>query len=228
MANAVNATLYERLNFDFIRDIAPVAGLIRGPLVMVVNPSVPASTIPEFIAYAAAKPDKINVASAGNGTPSHVAAVLFRMSTSLDLFVVPYRGGAPALTDLIAGHVQVLFDNLPTSLEYIRSGKVRPLAVTAATRSDLLPDLPTMSEFVPGYEVSSWFGIGLPRNTSTEIVDKLNTEISAALADPNIKARVVELGSTVLLGSPADFGKLIAEETAKWAEVIRAANIKAE
>ena len=228
MANAVNATLYERLNFDFIRDIAPVAGLIRGPLVMVVNPSVPASTIPEFIAYAAAKPDKINVASAGNGTPSHVAAVLFRMSTSLDLFVVPYRGGAPALTDLIAGHVQVLFDNLPTSLEYIRSGKVRPLAVTTATRSDSLPDLPTMSEFVPGYEVSSWFGIGLPRNTSTEIVDKLNTEISAALADPNIKARVVELGSTVLLGSPADFGKLIAEETAKWAEVIRAANIKAE
>jgi tripartite-type tricarboxylate transporter receptor subunit TctC len=184
MANAVNATLYERLNFDFIRDIAPVAGLIRGPLVMVVNPSVPASTIPEFIAYAAAKPDKINVASAGNGTPSHVAAVLFRMSTSLDLFVVPYRGGAPALTDLIAGHVQVLFDNLPTSLEYIRSGKVRPLAVTTATRSDSLPDLPTMSEFVPGYEVSSWFGIGLPRNTSTEIVDKLNTEISAALADP--------------------------------------------
>jgi tripartite-type tricarboxylate transporter receptor subunit TctC len=228
MANAVNATLYERLNFDFIRDIAPVAGLIRGPLVMVLNPSVPASTIPEFIAYAAAKPDKINVASAGNGTPSHVAAVLFRMSASLDLFMVPYRGGAPALTDLIAGHVQVLFDNLPTSLEYIRSGKVRPLAVTTATRSDSLPDLPTISEFVPGYEVSSWFGIGLSRNTSTEIVDKLNTEISAALADPNIKARVVELGSTVLLGSPADFGKLIAEETAKWAEVIRAANIKAE
>jgi tripartite-type tricarboxylate transporter receptor subunit TctC len=228
MANAVNATLYERLNFDFIRDIVPVAGLIRGPLVMVLNPSVPASTVPEFIAYAAAKPDKINVASAGIGTPSHVAAVLFRMSTSLDLFVVPYRGGAPALTDLIAGHVQVLFDNLPTSLEYIRSGKVRPLAVTTATRSDSLPDLPTMSEFVPGYEVSSWFGIGLPRNTSTEIVDKLNAEISAALADPNIKARVVELGSTVLLGSPADFGKLIAEETAKWAEVIRAANIKAE
>jgi tripartite-type tricarboxylate transporter receptor subunit TctC len=228
MANAVNATLYERLNFDFIRDIAPVAGLIRGPLVMVLNPSVPASTIPEFIAYAAAKPDKINVASAGNGTPSHVAAVLFRMSASLDLFMVPYRGGAPALTDLIAGHVQVLFDNLPTSLEYIRSGKVRPLAVTTATRSDSLPDLPTISEFVPGYEVSSWFGIGLSRNTSTEIVDKLNTEISAALADPNIKARVVELGSTVLLGAPADFGKLIAEETAKWAEVIRAANIKAE
>jgi tripartite-type tricarboxylate transporter receptor subunit TctC len=228
MANAVNATLYERLNFDFIRDIAPVAGLIRGPLVMVLNPSVPASTIPEFIAYAAAKPDKINVASAGNGTPSHVAAVLFRMSASLDLFMVPYRGGAPALTDLIAGHVQVLFDNLPTSLEYIRSGKVRPLAVTTATRSDSLPDLPTISEFVPGYEVSSWFGIGLSRNTSTEIVDKLNTEISAALADPNIKARVVELGSTVLLGSPADFGKLIAEETAKWAKVIRAANIKPE
>jgi tripartite-type tricarboxylate transporter receptor subunit TctC len=228
MANAVNATLYERLNFDFIRDIVPVAGLIRGPLVMVLNPSVPASTVPEFIAYAAAKPDKINVASAGIGTPSHVAAVLFRMSTSLDLFVVPYRGGAPALTDLIAGHVQVLFDNLPTSLEYIRSGKARPLAATTATRSDSLPDLPTMSEFVPGYEVSSWFGIGLPRNTSTEIVDKLNTEISAALADPNIKARVVELGSTVLLGSPADFGKLIAEETAKWAKVIRAANIKAE
>ena len=228
MANAVNATLYDRLNFDFIRDIAPVVGLIRGPLVMILNPSVPASTFPEFIAYAAAKPDKINIASAGNGTPSHVAAALFRMSTSLDLFVVPYRGGAPALTDLIAGHVQVLFDNLPTSLEYIKSGKVRPLAVTTATRSDSLPDLPTMNEFVPDYEVSSWFGIGVPRNTPTEIVDKLNTEISAALADPNIKARVVELGSTVLLGSPADFAKLIAEETAKWAKFIRTANIKPE
>jgi tripartite-type tricarboxylate transporter receptor subunit TctC len=226
MANTVNATLYERLNFDFVRDIAPVAGLIRGPLVMELNPSVPATTFPEFIAYVRANPNKINMASAGNGTPGHMASELFKLSTGLDLVHVPYRGGAPALTDLLAGQVQVMFDNLPTSLEYIRAGKVRPLAVTMATRSHALPDLPTVSEFVPGYEVSSWFGIGLPRNTPTEIVDKLNDEINAALADPKIKARIAELASTVLAGSPADFGRLIAAETEKWDRLIRAASIK--
>jgi tripartite-type tricarboxylate transporter receptor subunit TctC len=228
VANTVNATLSERLNFDFIRDIGPVAGLLRGPLVMELNPSVPASTIPEFIAYAVANPNKINMASAGNGTPGHMASALFKLSTGLDLVHVPYRGGAPALTDLLAGQVQVMFDNLPTSLEYIRAGKVRPLAVTTATRSHALPDLPTVGEFVPGYEVSSWFGIGAPTNTPEEIIDKLNGEINAALADPKIKARIAELGSTVLAGSPADFGRLIVGETEKWDRLIRAANIKAK
>jgi tripartite-type tricarboxylate transporter receptor subunit TctC len=228
VANTVNATLYEWLNFDFIRDIAPVAGLIRGPLVMELNPSVPAKTVPEFITYAKANPGKINMASAGNGTPGHMAAELFKLLTGLDFVDVPYRGGARALIDLLAGHVQIIFDNLPTSLEYIRAGKVRPLAVTTATRSDVLPNLPTVSEFVPDYEVSSWFGIGAPRNTSTEIVDKLNTEINAGLADPNLKAQLTDSGSTPLAGSPADFSKLIVEETEKWGKVIRAANIRPE
>jgi tripartite-type tricarboxylate transporter receptor subunit TctC len=228
VANTVNATLYEWLNFDFIRDIAPVAGLIRGPLVMELNPSVPAKTVPEFIAYATANPGKINMASAGNGTPGHMAAELFKLLTGLDFVDVPYRGGARALIDLLAGHVQIIFDNLPTSLEYIRAGKVRPLAVTTATRSDALPNLPTVSEFVPDYEVSSWFGIGAPRNTSTEIVDKLNREINAGLADPNLKAQLTDSGSTPLAGSPADFSKLIVEETEKWGKVIRAANIRPE
>jgi tripartite-type tricarboxylate transporter receptor subunit TctC len=228
VANTVNATLYEWLNFDFIRDIAPVAGLIRGPLVMELNPSVPAKTVPEFITYAKANPGKINMASAGNGTPGHMAAELFKLLTGLDFVDVPYRGGARALIDLLAGHVQIIFDNLPTSLEYIRAGKVRPLAVTTATRSDVLPNLPTVSEFVPDYEVSSWFGIGAPRNTSTEIVDKLNREINAGLADPNLKAQLTDSGSTPLAGSPADFSKLIVEETEKWGKVIRAANIRPE
>jgi tripartite-type tricarboxylate transporter receptor subunit TctC len=228
VANTVNATLYESLNFDFIRDIAPVAGLIRGPLVMGLNPSVPAKTVPEFIAYAKANADRINMASAGNGTPGHMAAALFQLLTGLDLVDVPYRGGAPALTDLLAGHVQVMFDNMPTSLEYIKAGKVRPLAVTTATRSDALPDLPTVSEFVPGYEVSSWFGMGVPRDTPTEIVDKLNSEINAGLADLNLKAQLMRLGSTPFGGSPADVGKLIAEDTEKWGKLIRAANIKLE
>jgi len=226
MANTVNATLYERLNFDFVRDIAPVAGLIRGPLVMELNPSVPTTTIPDFIAYARANPNKINMASAGNGTPGHIASVLFQLSTGLGVLDVPYRGGAPALTDLLAGQVQVMFDNLPTSLEYIRAGKVRPLAVTTVTRSQALPDLPTVGEFVPGYEVSSWFGIGAPTNTPEEIIDKLNGEINAALADAKIKARIAKLSSTVLASSPADFGRLIAAETEKWERLIRAANIK--
>jgi tripartite-type tricarboxylate transporter receptor subunit TctC len=228
VANTVNATLYEWLNFDFIRDIAPVAGIIRGPLVMELHPSVPANTVPEFIAYAKANPGIINIASAGNGTPGHMASELFQLSTGLDLVDVPYRGGARALIDLLSGHVQIMFDNLPTSLEYIRAGKVRPLAVTTAIRSDALPDLPTVSEFVPGYEVSSWFGIGAPRNTSKEIIDKLNTEINVGLADPTLKVQLMDLGSTPLAGSPIDFGKLIVEETDKWGKVIRAANIKPE
>jgi tripartite-type tricarboxylate transporter receptor subunit TctC len=228
VANTVNATLYEWLNFDFIRDIAPVAGIIRGPLVMELHPSVPANTVLEFIAYAKANPGIINIASAGNGTPGHMASELFQLSTGLDLVDVPYRGGARALIDLLSGHVQIMFDNLPTSLEYIRAGKVRPLAVTTAIRSDALPDLPTVSEFVPGYEVSSWFGIGAPRNTSKEIIDKLNTEINVGLADPTLKVQLMDLGSTPLAGSPIDFGKLIVEETDKWGKVIRAANIKPE
>jgi tripartite-type tricarboxylate transporter receptor subunit TctC len=226
VANTVNATLYERLNFDFIRDIEPVAGLVRGPLVMEVHPSVPAGTVPEFIAYARANPALINIASAGNGTPGHMASELFQLLTGLNLLDVPYRGGAPALADLLAGHVQVMFDNLPTSLEYIRAGKLRPLAVSTATRSDILPDLPTVSEFVPGYEVSSWFGIGAPRNTPTQVIDKLNAEINAGLAGPKLKAHLTDLGSTPLMGSPADVRKLIVEETEKWGQVIRAAKIK--
>jgi tripartite-type tricarboxylate transporter receptor subunit TctC len=228
VANTVNATLYEKLNFDFIRDIAPVAGLVRGPLVMVLNPSVTANTVPEFIAYATANSRLVNIASAGNGTPGHMASELFQLLTGLDLIHVPYRGGAPALADLLAGHVQVMFDNLPTSLEYIQAGKLRPLAVTTATRSDILPDLPTLSRFVPGYEVSSWFGLGAPRNTPTQVIDKLNAEINDGLAASELKAHFTNLGSSPLVGSPADFGKLITEETEKWAKVIRAANIKPE
>jgi tripartite-type tricarboxylate transporter receptor subunit TctC len=226
VANTVNATLYKRLKFDFIRDIAPVAGLIRGPLVMELHPSTPAKTVPELIAYAKANPGKINVASAGNGTPGDMASELFQLMTGLDLVDVPYRGGAPALTDLVAGQVQVIFDNLPTSLEYIRAGKVRALAVTTAMRSDILPDLPTVSEFVPGYEVSSWFGIGLPKKTPTAIVYKLNMEINVGLADPKLKAQFANLGGVLVSGSPADFGKVIVEETEKWGKLIRAANIK--
>jgi tripartite-type tricarboxylate transporter receptor subunit TctC len=221
VANTVNATLYDRLSFDFIRDIAPVAGLIRGPLVMELNPSVPARTIPEFIAYAKANPGKINMGSAGNGTPGHMAGELFKLSTGLDLVHVPYRGAAPALTDLLAGQVQLVFDNLPTSLEYIRADKLRALAVTTATRSEAVPDLPTVSEFVPGYEVSSWFAIGAPKATPAEIVDKLNAEINAGLADPKIKARIADMSSAPLPLTPAALGKLIADETEKWAKVVK-------
>jgi tripartite-type tricarboxylate transporter receptor subunit TctC len=228
VANTVNASLYESLNFDFIRDITPVAGLVRGPLVMEVNPSVPATTVPEFIAYAKANPGMINIASAGIGTPGHMASELFQLLTDLDLLDVPYRGGAPALTDLLAGQVHVMFDNLPTSLEYIRAGKLRALAVSTITRSDTLPDLPTVSEFVPGYEISSWFGIGAPRNTPRQVVDKLNAEINAGLTTPKLKAQLMDLGSSPLIGSPADFGSLIVKETEKWRKVIRAAKIKPE
>jgi tripartite-type tricarboxylate transporter receptor subunit TctC len=226
--NAINAVLYEKLNFNFIRDIAPVAGIIRVPLVMEVHPSFPARTISEFIAYAKANPGKINMASAGIGSTPHVAGELFKMMAGVNMIHVPYRGGAPAITDLLGGQVQVMFSALSDSMEVIRSGQLRALAVTTATRLDVLPNLPIVGDFVPGYEASAWYGIGAPKNTPAEIVDKLNKEINAALADPKIKGRLVDLGGTVLGGTPADFGNLIAEETEKWAEVIRAANIKAE
>jgi tripartite-type tricarboxylate transporter receptor subunit TctC len=221
VANTVNATLYERLNFNFIRDITPVAGLIRGPLVMEVHPSVPAKTIPEFIAYAKANPGRINAASAGNGTPGHMAIELFKMSTGLDLVHVPYRGAAPAVTDLLAGQVQVMFDNLPTSLEYIKAGKVRPLAVTTAVRAEALLDVPTLSEFVRGYEVSSWFGVGAPKGVPNEIVNELNKEINAALADPKLKARIADMSSTPLPMTPVEFVDYIGKETEKWARVVK-------
>jgi tripartite-type tricarboxylate transporter receptor subunit TctC len=225
-ANAINATLYDKLNYNFIRDIAPVAGLIRFPNVMVVNPSVPAKTIPEFIAYAKANPGKLNMASSGNGSTIHVSGELFKMMTGVNMVHVPYRGGAPALTDMISGQVQVMFDNVPTSIEFIRAGKLRPLAVTTAARSDVLPDLPTVADFVPGYEASAWYGVGAPKGTPDEIIDRLNKEINAILADPKTKARLAELGATVLAGSPADFGKLVAEETEKWGKVVKFSGAK--
>jgi tripartite-type tricarboxylate transporter receptor subunit TctC len=226
--NAINTTLYEKLSFNLGRDIVPVASLIRAASVLEVNPSVPARTVPEFIAYAKANPAKLTMASAGIGTPSHVFGELFKFMTGVNLVHVPYRAAAPALADLLAGQVQVLFDPMPHPIEHIKSGKLRALAVTAATRSDSLPEIPTADEFVPGYEASAWFGIGAPKNTPTEIVDKLNKEINAAFADPRIKARITELGATALPGSPADFGQLIADETEKWGKVIQAANIKPE
>jgi tripartite-type tricarboxylate transporter receptor subunit TctC len=226
--SAINATLYDKLNFNFIRNIAPIAGLSREPSVMEVNPSVPAKTVPEFIAFAKAKPGKLNMASAGNGTPAHVAGELFKMMTGVNMLHVPYRGGAPALTDLLGGQVQVMFPVMSSTIEHIKAGRLRALGVTTATRSAALPDIPTVGDAVPGYEASSVYGIGAPRNTPVEIIDKLNTEINAALSDPKLKARIADLGGTVLALSPADYGKLIAEETEKWGKVIRAANIKAE
>jgi tripartite-type tricarboxylate transporter receptor subunit TctC len=214
--NAINATLYEKLNFNFIRDIAPVGSIMRAVYVMEVNPSVPAKTVPEFIAYAKANPGKLNMASAGNGTPQHVSGELFKMMAGINMTHVPYRGSAPALTDLLGGHVQVMFDNMTSSLEYIRAGKLRPLAVTTATRSVALPDIPTVGDFVPGFEASAQFGLGAPRNTPVDVIEKLNKEINAGLADPKIKARLADFGGTVLALSPADFGKLIADETEKW------------
>jgi tripartite-type tricarboxylate transporter receptor subunit TctC len=227
-ANAINASLYDRLNFDFIRDIAPVAGIIRFPNVVVVNPSVPAKTIPELIAYAKANPGKLNMASSGNGSTIHVSGELFKMMTGIDMLHVPYRGGAPALTDLISGQVQVMFDNLPTSIEFIRAGKLRGLAVTTAARADVVPDLPTVAEFVPGYEASAWYGLGAPRGTPNDIIDRLNREVNAILADPKSKGRLAELGASVITGSPADFEKLVADETDKWAKVVKFAGAKAE
>jgi tripartite-type tricarboxylate transporter receptor subunit TctC len=226
--NAINATLYEKLNFNFIRDIASVAGISRAPLVMAVHPSVPAKTVPEFIAYAKANPGKISMASAGIGAPSHVSGELFKMMAGVNVVHVPYRGAGPALVDLLAGQVQVGFPSMPSSIEYVRAGKLRALAVTSATRSDALPDIPTVGEFLPGYEASASYGIGAPKGTPVEIIDMLNKEINAALGDPKVKAKLADLGGTPLLGSAADFGKLIVEETDKWAKVIRAANIKPE
>jgi tripartite-type tricarboxylate transporter receptor subunit TctC len=226
--NAINETLYQQLNFDFARDIAPVAGIMRVPNVMEVNPAVPVNTVPEFIAYAKANPGKITMASAGSGTSSHVAGELFKMMAGVDMVHVPYRGGGPALIDLLGGQVQVIFGTMPVSIEHIRAGKLRPLAVTSATRSAVLPDIPTVGEFLPGYEASAWYGVGAPKKTPAEIVEKLNKEINIALADPNMSARIGDLGGEVLPGSPADFGMLIAAEIEKWAKVIKFANIKPE
>jgi tripartite-type tricarboxylate transporter receptor subunit TctC len=227
-ADATNSTFYDKLNFNFIRDIAPVAGIISVPNVIVVNPSLPVRTVPEFIAYARANPGKINMASAGTGSGTHMTGELFKMMTNVNLVHVPYRGLAPAVTDLLGGQVQVMFGTMPSSIEYIRSGRLRALAVTTASRWEGMADLPTVSDFVPGYESSQWYGMGAPRNTSAEIVDRLNREINAGLADPKVKARLVDLGGMALVGSPADFGKHIADETEKWGKVIRAANIKAD
>ena len=228
-ANAINATLYDKLNFNFIRDIAPVATISRNTYVMLVHPSMPAKTVPEFIAYAKAHPRKINMASAGTGSPPHVCGELFKMMAGVDLLHLPYRGGGgPALTDLLGGQVQVYFATTVASIEYIRTGRLRALAVTTATRSDALPDIPTVAEFVPGYEASSWYGVGAPKATPAEIIEKLNKEINAGLADAKLKARLADLGGDVLALSPADFGKLIADETEKWGNVIRALNIKAD
>jgi tripartite-type tricarboxylate transporter receptor subunit TctC len=225
---AINATLYDKLNFVFLRDIAPVAGILRLPYVLVVHPSVPAATVAQLIAYAKANPGRINMASPGTGTGPHVAGELFKIAAGIDMVHVPYRGGGPVMTDLLGGQVQVLFGTTSLTIEQIRAGKLRALAVTTATRWEGLPDIPTVGEFVPGYEASSVFGLGAPAATPADIVDRLNREVNAGLADAKLKARLTELGGTVLPGSPADFGKLMAEETEKWAGVIRAANIKPE
>ena len=227
-ANTINATLFDKLNFDFVRDIAPVAGIINTPLVVEVNPSVPAMTLSEFIAYAKSNAGKINLATPGIGTPPHVAGELFKMMAGVDIVLVPYRGSGPMLTDLLGGQVQVAFDPLPASIEHIRAGKLRALAVTTVSRSEALPDIPSVSEYVPGFAASTWYGVGAPKNTPPEIIDKLNTEINGALADPRMKSRLAELGGTPFASSPAAFAKFVADDTAKWAKVIKAANIKIE
>jgi tripartite-type tricarboxylate transporter receptor subunit TctC len=225
-SSAINASLYEKLSFNFIRDIAPVASLIRLPNVMEVNLSVPVKTVPEFIVYAKADRSKINMASPGVGTSVHLSGELFKMMTGVDMLHVPYRGTAPALTDLLGGQVQVMFGTMTGSIEYIRTGTLRALAVTTATRAEALPDLPTVAEFVPGYEASTWYGIAAPKNTAAEIIDKLNKEINAGLADSKMKAQLADLGGTALAGSPAEFGRIIADETEKWAKVVKFAGIK--
>ena len=225
-SNAINATLYPNLSFNFVRDIAPIASIGSGPYVMVVNPAVPARTIPEFIAYAKANPGKINMASVGTGTGTHVAGEMFKMMAGVDLLHVPYRGSV--MPDLLSGQVQVFFGPIAQLIEYIRTGKLRALAVTTATRQAMLPDIPTVGEFVPGYEASVWYGLGAPKNTSTKIIERLNQEINTALADPEMKAHLANLGDTVISGSPADFGKLIAADIEKWAKVIKFADIKPE
>jgi tripartite-type tricarboxylate transporter receptor subunit TctC len=227
-SNAINATLYDKLNFDFSRDIWPVAGIARVPLVMEVHPTVPAKSVPEFVAYAKANPGKISMASSGVGTPPHVGGEFFKMMTGVDMVHVPYRGSGPALTDMIGGQVQVMFDTTVASIEHLRAGKLRPLAVTSAARLEALPEVPAMSDYLPGFEASAWYGIGVPKNTPTDIIEKLNREVNAGLALPRMKARIADMGATVLAGSPSDFGKLIAGETEKWGKVVRASGLKSE
>jgi tripartite-type tricarboxylate transporter receptor subunit TctC len=227
-ANAINATLYDKLNFNFMRDTVPIAGIIQVPNVMEVNLSVQARSVPEFIAYAKANPGKISMASGGVGASSHMSGELFKFMTGINMVHVPYRGVAPALADLIGGQVQVLFDTMPNTIAYIKAGKLRALAVTTTTRNTAMPDLPTVAEFLPGYESSAWYGVSAPTGTPADIVEKLNKEINAGLSDSKLGARLADLGGILMQGSPADFGKLIAEETEKWAKVIRAASIKAE
>jgi tripartite-type tricarboxylate transporter receptor subunit TctC len=226
--NAINATLYEKLNFNFIRDIAPVAGIIRVPLIMEVHPSVPVKTVAEFIAYAKGRPGKINMGSGGIGTTLHVSGELFKMMTGVDMLHVPYRGAGPMLTDLLGGQLQVGFDPMPSSIGYVKAGQLRPLAVTTATRSEALPEFPTVGDFVPGYEASTWYGVGAPKNTPAEIIEKLNKEINAGLADPKLKARLTDLGGMMLTGSAAEFRAFIVEETEKWAKVVKFSGAKAE
>ena len=227
-ANATNASLYDKLNFEFLRDVAPVTGLIRFADVVVVNPELPVKTIPELIAYAKANPGQLNFASSGVGSTLHVAGELFKMMTGVNIVHVPYRGGAPAMLDLIAGRAQVMFDNVPIALPHIKEGKIRPLAVTSAARVDVLPDLPLVADYVPGYEASAWYGLVAPKGTPRQVIDSLNKTVNAILADPEAKKRLDDLGASLLPGSPEDFGRLIADETAKWGKVIRFANIKAE
>jgi tripartite-type tricarboxylate transporter receptor subunit TctC len=228
LPNASNASLFGKLNFNFIRDITPVAGIIRIPNVIVVNPSVPAKTVPEFIAYAKANPGKVNMASAGSASAGHLAGELFKMMADVKLVHVPYRGNGPALSDLLGGQVEVLFASLPSAIEFIKAGKLRAIAMTSAKRSDALPELPTIGEYVQGYEMSAWFGVGVPKGTPVDVIDKINKEINAGLADPKMKERFTDLGGIAIGGSPVDFGTLIADETEKWAKVIRTANINAD
>jgi tripartite-type tricarboxylate transporter receptor subunit TctC len=228
LPNASNASLFGKLNFNFIRDITPVAGIIRIPNVIVVNPSVPAKTVPEFIAYAKANPGKVNMASAGSASAGHLAGELFKMMADVKLVHVPYRGNGPALSDVLGGQVEVLFASLPSAIEFIKAGKLRAIAMTSAKRSDALPELPTIGEYVQGYEMSAWFGVGVPKGTPVDVIDKINKEINAGLADPKMKERFTDLGGIAIGGSPVDFGTLIADETEKWAKVIRTANINAD
>jgi len=225
-ANAINASLFDKLNHNFMRDIAPVAGINRFPNVMEVNPSVPAKTVPEFIAYAKANPGKLSMASSGAGSTIHLSGELFKMLTGINMTHVPYRGSAPALTDMISGQVHVMFDNIPTSLPHLRAGKLRPLAITSTARSDLLPDVPILADFLPNYEASAWYGFGVPRGTPPEIIEKLNKTVNAILADPAVKTKFAEMGATLIMSSPSDFGKYVADETEKWGKVVKFSGAK--